>query len=124
MLITVGDDGRPMLACDSPYDQPTRFIGSAGRNLDQHVVQPQQLRIDEINAVFSSIGIAFYGVEREFHGTPSASLMWYRKYTIIALSAKRLSGETGGAVLEWNDGKHTNRCRSVHFRGGRDGPII
>ena len=99
MLIAVRDDGRPMLTCDSPHDQPSRFIGRAGRNLNQHVVQPQQLCIDEINAVFLSIGIALDGVEREFHGRPSASLEWYRKYTIIALSAKQPSGEEGGTIF-------------------------
>jgi hypothetical protein len=49
--------------------------------------------------VFLSIGIALDGVEREFHGRPSASLKWYRKYTIIALSAKRPSGEEGGTIF-------------------------
>jgi hypothetical protein len=61
-----------MLAPDhSDYHEP-RLVLSARRDLDEHVVQPQSLGLDEVDAVLGLVALTLGFIELEAHRVSEA----------------------------------------------------
>jgi hypothetical protein len=59
----MGNDGRPVLATDSPNHQKPRLVDCLGRDFDQVRIRPKLLRFGEVNAVLLRIGLTLPLVE-------------------------------------------------------------
>ncbi len=67
-----------MLIADCPDDQKPRLIGGSSGDFEQHVVEPEQLGLNEINSVFGLVGLAFFGIEFKLQWRPLS--LWYKFY--------------------------------------------
>ncbi len=65
-----------MLIADCPDDQKPRLIGGSSGDFEQHVVEPEQLGLNEINSVFGLVGLAFFGIEFKLQWLPPAVMVY------------------------------------------------
>jgi hypothetical protein len=68
-VFSVRNDRRPMLASDHPDHQEPGLVLSTSRDLDEHLVEPESLGFDEVDAVLGFVALALGFIELELHST-------------------------------------------------------